>query len=120
MGKRVWKRELVHWSNTRWSCQQAICDVWLGGDRLTTIQTDRAASRRCMPGSIAAGAHVKQMRLNRRRHSTAARRGEAVAGKGRRRPCRQPGGATAMLDRLEGSWRRNAVGVRRAGYKDAG
>ncbi|EFU8097975.1 RHS repeat protein, partial [Salmonella enterica subsp. enterica serovar Stanleyville] len=44
VGKRVWKRELVHWSDTRMELSRRPYVTWYGweGDRLTTIQTGQS------------------------------------------------------------------------------
>ncbi|ECD3898644.1 hypothetical protein E0U70_24230, partial [Salmonella enterica subsp. enterica serovar Gloucester] len=44
VGKRVWKRERVHWSDTRMELSRRPYVTWYGweGDRLTTIQTGQS------------------------------------------------------------------------------
>ncbi|HEC6291705.1 TPA: RHS repeat protein, partial [Salmonella enterica subsp. enterica serovar Wangata] len=44
VGKRVWKRERVHWSDTRRELSRRPYETWYGweGDRLTTIQTGQS------------------------------------------------------------------------------
>ncbi|ECI4747099.1 RHS repeat protein, partial [Salmonella enterica subsp. enterica] len=44
VGKRVWTRELVHWSDTRMELSRRPYVTWYGweGDRLTTIQTGQS------------------------------------------------------------------------------
>ncbi|EEI3462224.1 RHS repeat protein [Salmonella enterica subsp. salamae] len=55
VGKRVWKREPVHWSETRTELSARPYETWYGweGDRLTTVQTQqRRVQTVYAPGSF--------------------------------------------------------------------
>ncbi|EBA4497527.1 RHS repeat protein [Salmonella enterica] len=113
VGKRVWKRELVHWSNTRMELSRRPYVTWYGweGDRLTTIQTGQSRVQTVYgPGSFtplvrietdaAEQAKAQHRSLAEKLSQEGSEDGQAV---------QLPAALTAMLDRLEGELRRNAV-----------
>ncbi|EDW2361473.1 RHS repeat protein, partial [Salmonella enterica subsp. enterica] len=113
VGKRVWKRELVHWSDTRMELSRRPYVTWYGweGDRLTTIQTgQRRIQTVYAPGSFtplvrietdaAEQAKAQHRSLAEKLSQEGSEDGQAV---------QLPAALTAMLDRLEGELRRNAV-----------
>ncbi|ECD2509844.1 RHS repeat protein, partial [Salmonella enterica subsp. enterica serovar Stanleyville] len=113
VGKRVWKRELVHWSDTRMELSRRPYVTWYGweGDRLTTIQTGQSRIQTVYaPGSFtplvrietdaAEQAKVQHRSLAEKLSQEGSEDGQAV---------QLPAALTAMLDRLEGELRRNAV-----------
>ncbi|EGS5079630.1 RHS repeat protein, partial [Salmonella enterica subsp. enterica serovar Weltevreden] len=113
VGKRVWKRELVHWSNTRMELSRRPYVTWYGweGDRLTTIQTGQSRIQTVYaPGSFtplvrietdaAEQAKAQHRSLAEKLSQEGSEDGQAV---------QLPAALTAMLDRLEGELRRNAV-----------
>lgn len=113
VGKRVWKRELVHWSDTRMELSRRPYVTWYGweGDRLTTIQTGQSRIQTVYaPGSFtplvrietdaAEQAKVQHRSLAEKLSQEGSEDGQAV---------QLPAALTAMLDRLEGELRRNTV-----------
>ncbi|EKA2296085.1 RHS domain-containing protein, partial [Salmonella enterica] len=113
VGKRVWKRELVHWSDTRRELSRRPYETWYGweGDRLTTIQTGQSRIQTVYaPGSFtplvrietdaAEQAKAQHRSLAEKLSQEGSEDGQAV---------QLPAALTAMLDRLEGELRRNAV-----------
>ncbi|EFU8097955.1 RHS repeat protein, partial [Salmonella enterica subsp. enterica serovar Stanleyville] len=113
VGKRVWKRELVHWSDTRMELSRRPYVTWYGweGDRLTTIQTgQRRIQTVYAPGSFtplvrietdaAEQAKAQHRSLAEKLSQEGSEDGQAV---------QLPAALTAMLDRLEGELRRNTV-----------
>ncbi len=113
VGKRVWKRELVHWSDTRRELSRRPYVTWYGweGDRLTTIQTGQSRVQTVYaPGSFtplvrietdaAEQAKAQHRSLAEKLSQEGSEDGQAV---------QLPAALTAMLDRLEGELRRNAV-----------
>ncbi|WP_176203180.1 RHS repeat-associated core domain-containing protein, partial [Salmonella enterica] len=113
VGKRVWKRELVHWSDTRMELSRRPYVTWYGweGDRLTTIQTGQSRVQTVYaPGSFtplvrietdaAEQAKAQHRSLAEKLSQEGSEDGQAV---------QLPAALTAMLDRLEGELRRNAV-----------
>lgn len=113
VGKRVWKRELVHWSDTRRELSRRPYVTWYGweGDRLTTIQTGQGRVQTVYaPGSFTPLVRIETdaEELAKTHHRSLAEKlsqegsedGQAV---------QLPAALTAMLDRLEGELRRNAV-----------
>ncbi|ESF89745.1 rhsA [Salmonella enterica subsp. enterica serovar Paratyphi B str. ATCC BAA-1585] len=113
VGKRVWKRELVHWSDTRMELSRRPYVTWYGweGDRLTTIQTGQSRVQTVYgPGSFTPLVRIEtdNAELEKTQHRSLAEKlsqegsedGQAV---------QLPAALTAMLDRLEGELRRNAV-----------
>ncbi|EDW9823871.1 RHS repeat protein [Salmonella enterica] len=113
VGKRVWKRELVHWSDTRMELSRRPYVTWYGweGDRLTTIQTGQGRVQTVYaPGSFtplvrietgaAEQAKAQHRSLAEKLSQEGSEDGQAV---------QLPAALTAMLDRLEGELRRNAV-----------
>ncbi len=113
VGKRVWKRELVHWSDTRMELSRRPYVTWYGweGDRLTTIQTGQSRIQTVYaPGSFtplvrietdaAEQAKAQHRSLAEKLSQEGSEDGQAV---------QLPAALTAMLDRLEGELRRNAV-----------
>ncbi|WP_217805541.1 RHS repeat domain-containing protein, partial [Salmonella enterica] len=113
VGKRVWKRELVHWSDTRMELSRRPYVTWYGweGDRLTTIQTGQSRVQTVYgPGSFTPLVRIEtdNAELEKTQHRSLAEKlsqegsedGQAVE---------LPAALTAMLDRLEGELRRNAV-----------
>ncbi|EAO0938306.1 RHS repeat protein [Salmonella enterica] len=113
VGKRVWKRERVHWSDTRMELSRRPYVTWYGweGDRLTTIQTGQSRVQTLYaPGSFtplvrietdaAEQAKAQHRSLAEKLSQEGSEDGQAV---------QLPAALTAMLDRLEGELRRNAV-----------
>ncbi|MBH0743371.1 RHS domain-containing protein, partial [Salmonella enterica] len=113
VGKRVWRRELVHWSDTRMELSRRPYVTWYGweGDRLTTIQTGQSRVQTVYaPGSFTPLVRIEtdNAELEKTQHRSLAEKlsqegsedGQAV---------QLPAALTAMLDRLEGELRRNAV-----------
>ncbi|ENF1487587.1 RHS domain-containing protein [Salmonella enterica] len=113
VGKRVWKRERVHWSDTRMELSRRPYVTWYGweGDRLTTIQTGQSRIQTVYaPGSFTPLVRIEtdNAELEKTQHRSLAEKlsqegsedGQAV---------QLPAALTAMLDRLEGELRRNAV-----------
>ncbi|VEA63263.1 RHS family protein [Salmonella enterica subsp. salamae] len=113
VGKRVWKREPVHWSETRTELSARPYETWYGweGDRLTTVQTQqRRVQTVYAPGSFTPLLRVEteNTELAKTRHRSLAEKleqegsenGEAV---------QFPAALRAMLDRLEDELRRDAV-----------
>ncbi|HCM2699684.1 TPA: RHS repeat protein, partial [Salmonella enterica subsp. enterica serovar Yaba] len=113
VGKRVWKRERVHWSDTRMELSRRPYETWYGweGDRLTTIQTGQSRIQTVYaPGSFtplvrietdaAEQAKAQHRSLAEKLSQEGSEDGQAV---------QLPAALTAMLDRLEGELRRNAV-----------
>ncbi|EHG8448099.1 RHS repeat protein [Salmonella enterica subsp. enterica] len=113
VSKRVWKRELVHWSDTRMELSRRPYVTWYGweGDRLTTIQTGQGRVQTVYaPGSFtplvrietdaAEQAKAQHRSLAEKLSQEGSEDGQAV---------QLPAALTAMLDRLEGELRRNAV-----------
>ncbi|QCV24275.1 type IV secretion protein Rhs [Salmonella enterica subsp. enterica serovar Infantis] len=113
VGKRVWKRELVHWSDTRMELSRRPYVTWYGweGDRLTTIQTGQGRVQTgYAPGSFTLLVRIETdaEELAKTHHRSLAEKlsqegsedGQAV---------QLPAALTAMLDRLEGELRRNSV-----------
>ncbi|EBI3714795.1 DUF4329 domain-containing protein [Salmonella enterica subsp. enterica serovar Oakland] len=113
VGKRVWKRELVHWSDTRMELSRRPYVTWYGweGDRLTTVQTQQSRVQTVYgPGSFtplvrietdaAEQAKAQHRSLAEKLSQEGSEDGQAV---------QLPAALTAMLDRLEGELRRNAV-----------
>ncbi|EAX8864988.1 RHS repeat protein [Salmonella enterica] len=100
VGKRVWKRERVHWSDTRMELSRRPYVTWYGweGDRLTTIQTGQSRVQTLYaPGSFTP---LVRIETDAAEQAKAQHRSLAV---------QLPAALTAMLDRLEGELRRNAV-----------
>ena len=111
--KRVWKREPVHWSDTRMALSARPYVTWYGweGDRLTTIQT--AQSR--VQTVYASGSFTPLVRietgaeeLEKTNHRSLAEKLEQE-GSEDGQAVQLPTALRAMLDRLEGELRRNAV-----------
>ncbi|HHR4889011.1 TPA: RHS element core protein [Salmonella enterica] len=113
VGKGVWRRELVHWSDTRMELSRRPYVTWYGweGDRLTTIQTGQSRVQTVYaPGSFTPLVRIEtdNAELEKTQHRSLAEKlsqegsedGQAV---------QLPAALTAMLDRLEGELRRNAV-----------
>ncbi|EJO6069632.1 RHS repeat protein [Salmonella enterica] len=113
VGKRVWKRERVHWSDTRMELSRRPYVTWYGweGERLTTIQTGQSRIQTVYaPGSFtplvrietdaAEQAKAQHRSLAEKLSQEGSEDGQAV---------QLPAALTAMLDRLEGELRRNAV-----------
>ncbi|EBA4497529.1 type IV secretion protein Rhs [Salmonella enterica] len=113
VGKRVWKRERVHWSDTRMELSRRPYVTWYGweGDRLTTIQTGQGRVQTVYaPGSFTPLVRIETdaEELAKTHHRSLAEKlsqegsedGQAV---------QLPAALTAMLDRLESELRRNAV-----------
>ncbi|MCZ6984203.1 RHS domain-containing protein, partial [Salmonella enterica subsp. enterica] len=113
VGKRVWKRERVHWSDTRMELSRRPYVTWYGweGDRLTTIQTGQSRVQTLYaPGSFtplvrietdaAEQAKAQHRSLAEKLSQEGSEDGQEV---------QLPAALTAMLDRLEGELRRNAV-----------
>ncbi|EDH8416497.1 hypothetical protein CB740_22130 [Salmonella enterica subsp. enterica serovar Enteritidis] len=113
VGKRVWTRELVHWSDTRMELSRRPYVTWYGweGDRLTTIQTGQGRVQTVYaPGSFtplvrietdaAEQAKAQHRSLAEKLSQEGSEDGQAV---------QLPAALTAMLDRLEGELRRNTV-----------
>ncbi|ECA7920662.1 DUF4329 domain-containing protein [Salmonella enterica subsp. enterica serovar Chichester] len=113
VGKRVWKRELVHWSDTRMELSRRPYVTWYGweGDRLTTVQTQQSRVQTVYgPGSFTPLVRIEtdNAELEKTQHRSLAEKlsqegsedGQAV---------QLPAALTAMLDRLESELRRNAV-----------
>ncbi|EBA4497518.1 RHS repeat protein [Salmonella enterica] len=113
VGKRVWKRELVHWSDTRMELSRRPYVTWYGweGDRLTTIQTGQSRIQTVYaPGSFtplvrietdaAEQAKTQHRSLAEKLSQEGSEDGQAV---------QLPAALTVMLDRLESELRRNAV-----------
>ena len=113
VGKRVWKRELVHWSDMRRELSARPYETWYGweGDRLTTIQTGQGRVQTVYaPGSFTPLVRIEtdNAELEKTQHRSLAEKlsqegsedGQAV---------QLPAALRAMLDRLEGELRRNTV-----------
>lgn len=113
VGKRVWKRELVHWSNTRMELSRTPYETWYGweGDRLVTVQTQQNRVQTVYaPGSFtplvrietdnAEQAKAKHRSLAEKLEQEGSENGQAM---------QFPAALRAMLDKLEGELRRNAV-----------
>ncbi|HFZ7632574.1 TPA: type IV secretion protein Rhs, partial [Salmonella enterica subsp. enterica serovar Wangata] len=109
VGKRVWKRERVHWSDTRRELSRRPYETWYGweGDRLTTIQTGQSRIQTVYaPGSFtplvrietdaAEQAKAQHRSLAEKLSQEGSEDGQAV---------QLPAALTAMLDRLEGELR---------------
>ena len=113
VGKRVWKRERVHWSDTRMELSARPYETWYGweGDRLTTIQTTQSRVQTVYaPGSFTplvrietGSAEQKKAQprsLAEKLEQEGSEDGQAV---------QLPAVLRVMLDRLEGELRRHAV-----------
>ncbi|EEB0429602.1 type IV secretion protein Rhs, partial [Salmonella enterica subsp. enterica serovar Oakland] len=113
VGKRVWKRELVHWSDTRMELSSRPYVTWYGweGDRLTTIQTGQSRIQTVYaPGSFTPLVRIETDAAEQAKaqHRSLA---EKLSQEGSEddQAVQLPAAVTAMLDRLEGELRRNAV-----------
>ncbi|ECE8979576.1 RHS repeat protein, partial [Salmonella enterica subsp. enterica serovar Ouagadougou] len=113
VGKRVWKRELVHWSDTRMELSRRPYVTWYGweGDRLTTIQTGQSRIQTV----YATGSFTPLVRIETDAAEQAKAQHRSLAeklsqeGSEDGQAVQLPAALTAMLDRLEGELRRNAV-----------
>ncbi|EKI8851618.1 RHS repeat protein, partial [Salmonella enterica] len=113
VGKRVWKREPVHWSETRTELSARPYETWYGweGDRLTTVQTQqRRVQTVYAPGSFTPLLRVEteNTELAKTRHRSLAEKLEQE-GSGDGEAVQFPAALRAMLDRLEDELRRDAV-----------
>ncbi|HFE0238109.1 TPA: RHS repeat-associated core domain-containing protein, partial [Salmonella enterica] len=113
VGKRVWKREPVHWSETRTELSRRPYETWYGweGDRLTTVQTQqRRVQTVYAPGSFTPLLRVEteNTELAKTRHRSLAEKLEQE-GSGDGEAVQFPAALRAMLDRLEDELRRDAV-----------
>lgn len=113
VGKRVWKREPVHWSDTRMELSARPYETWYGwgGDRLTTVQTQQSRIQTVYaPGSFTPLVRIEtdSAEQAKARHRSLAEKLEQEGsedGQGVKLPAVLRG----MLDRLEGELRRNVV-----------
>ncbi|MER45314.1 RHS repeat protein [Salmonella enterica] len=113
VGKRVWKREPVHWSETRTELSRRPYETWYGweGDRLATIRTQqRRVQTVYEPGSFTPLLRVEteNTELAKTRHRSLAEKLEQE-GSGDGEAVQFPAALRAMLDRLEDELRRDAV-----------
>ncbi|WP_448692680.1 RHS repeat-associated core domain-containing protein, partial [Salmonella enterica] len=113
VGKRVWKREPVHWSETRTELSARPYETWYGweGDRLTTVQTQqRRVQTVYAPGSFTPLLRVEteNTELAKTRHRSLAEKLEQE-GSGDGEAVQFPAALRVMLDRLEDELRRDAV-----------
>ncbi|HCL5275918.1 TPA: RHS repeat protein [Salmonella enterica] len=113
VGKRVWKRELVHWSETRTELSRRPYETWYGweGDRLTAIRTQqRRVQTVYEPGSFTPLLRVEteNTELAKTRHRSLAEKLEQE-GSENGQAVQFPAALRAMLDRLEDELRRDAV-----------
>ncbi|EDW2526938.1 RHS repeat protein, partial [Salmonella enterica subsp. salamae] len=113
VGKRVWKREAVHWSETRTELSRRPYETWYGweGDRLATIRTQqRRVQTVYAPGSFTPLLRVEteNTELAKTRHRSLAEKLEQE-GSGDGEAVQFPAALRAMLDRLEDELRRDAV-----------
>ncbi|EAR2002371.1 RHS repeat protein [Salmonella enterica] len=113
VGKRVWKREPVHWSETRTELSARPYETWYGweGDRLATIRTQqRRVQTVYEPGSFTPLLRVEteNTELAKTRHRSLAEKLEQE-GSGDGEAVQFPAALRAMLDRLEDELRRDAV-----------
>ncbi|EMA3755642.1 RHS repeat protein, partial [Salmonella enterica] len=113
VGKRVWKREPVHWSETRTELSARPYETWYGweGDRLATIRTQqRRVQTVYAPGSFTPLLRVEteNTELAKTRHRSLAEKLEQE-GSGDGEAVQFPAALRAMLDRLEDELRRDAV-----------
>jgi RHS repeat-associated protein len=113
VGKQIWKREPVHWSDTRTALSGTAYETWYGweGDRLTTVQTPQSRIQTVYaPGSFTPLVRVETEAAEQAKaqhRSLAEKLAQEGSEDGRKVPF--PAALTAMLDRLEGELRRNAV-----------
>ncbi|ECJ2728970.1 RHS repeat protein, partial [Salmonella enterica subsp. salamae] len=113
VGKRVWKREPVHWSETQTELSARPYETWYGweGDRLTTVQTQqRRVQTVYAPGSFTPLLRVEteNTELAKTRHRSLAEKLEQE-GSGDSEAVQFPAALRVMLDRLEDELRRDAV-----------
>lgn len=113
VGKRVWKREPVHWSDTRMALSARPYVTWYGweGDRLTTVQTgQRRVQTVYAPGSFTPLVRIETdtEELEKTNHRSLAEKLEQE-GSEDGQAVQLPATLRTMLDRLEGELRRNAV-----------
>ncbi|HAU3358371.1 TPA: hypothetical protein JDL67_000955 [Salmonella enterica subsp. salamae] len=113
VGKRVWKREPVHWSETRTALSRRPYETWYGweGDRLTTVQTQQNRIQTVYePGSFTPLLRVEteNTELAKTRHRSLAEK-LAQEGSENGEAVQFPAALRAMLDRLEDELRRDAV-----------
>ncbi|AXD05304.1 type IV secretion protein Rhs [Salmonella enterica subsp. enterica serovar Milwaukee str. SA19950795] len=113
VGKRVWKRELVHWSDKRMELSRRPYVTWYGweGDRLTTIQTGQSRIQTVYaPGSFTPLVRIEtdNAELEKTQHRSLAEK-LSQEGSENGQAVQLPAALTVMLDRLESELRRNAV-----------
>ncbi|EDW2795282.1 RHS repeat protein [Salmonella enterica] len=113
VGKRVWKREPVHWRETRTELSRRPYETWYGweGDRLATIRTQqRRVQTVYAPGSFTPLLRVEteNTELAKTRYRSLAEKLEQE-GSGDGEAVQFPAALRAMLDRLEDELRRDAV-----------
>ncbi|SQH94869.1 protein RhsA [Salmonella enterica subsp. salamae] len=113
VGKRVWKREPVHWSETQTELSRRPYETWYGweGDRLVTIRTQqRRVQTVYAPGSFTPLLRVEteNTELAKTRHRSLAEKLEQE-GSGDGEAVQFPAALRVMLDRLEDELRRDAV-----------
>ncbi|EJO5241013.1 RHS domain-containing protein [Salmonella enterica] len=113
VGKRVWKRELVHWSDKRMELSRRPYVTWYGweGDRLTTIQTGQSRIQTVYaPGSFTPLVRIEtdNTELEKTQHRSLAEK-LSQEGSENGQAVQLPAALTVMLDRLESELRRNAV-----------
>ncbi|WP_423236943.1 RHS repeat-associated core domain-containing protein, partial [Citrobacter portucalensis] len=114
VGKRVWKREPVHWSDTRTALSHRPYTTWYGwdGDRLTTTQTAQTRVQTIYePGSFTPLIRVETAT----EELDALRRHRTLAEKLRQEGSEDGAGVVfppalvQMLDRLEGELRAGVI-----------
>ncbi|EOI1352454.1 RHS element core protein [Citrobacter amalonaticus] len=113
VGKRVWKRELAHWSDTRMELSRRPYETWYGweGDRLTTTQTAQSRVQTVYgPGSFTPLVRIEtdSTEQAKARHCSLAEKLEQE-GSEDGQAVQFPAALRAMLDRLEGELKHNAV-----------
>ncbi|EFE07717.1 RHS repeat-associated core domain protein [Citrobacter youngae ATCC 29220] len=114
VGKRVWKREPVHWSDTRTALSHRPYTTWYGwdGDRLTTTQTAQTRVQTIYePGSFTPLIRVEtatEALDALRRHRTLAEK-LRQEGSGDGAGVVFPPALVNMLDRLEGELRAGVI-----------